>query len=107
MDKAVQAELDMLKDIIVKTVPVEQIHLFGSYAQGVPHSDSDLDLYIVLKDNAEMRDIDASLKIYRAIGGKKNMPVDILVSKQSAFTHRKNNPTLEQKIVKEGILVYG
>jgi hypothetical protein len=32
LEKDVQAELDLLKDIIVQTVPVEQILLFGSYA---------------------------------------------------------------------------
>lgn len=30
MERAVQAELDMLKDIIIQTVPVDQIFLFGS-----------------------------------------------------------------------------
>jgi len=44
---SVESELDKLKDIIVNTVPVEQIYLFGSYANGTPHKDSDLDLYVV------------------------------------------------------------
>jgi predicted nucleotidyltransferase len=70
MEASVQAELDMLKDIIVNTLPVEQILLFGSYAYGTPHKDSDLDLYVVLKDEVKMRNIDASLAIYRAIGEK-------------------------------------
>jgi predicted nucleotidyltransferase len=46
MDTTVQDELDKLKKIIVNTVPVEQIFLFGSYAYGTPHKDSDLDLYV-------------------------------------------------------------
>jgi predicted nucleotidyltransferase len=107
MEAAVQAELDMLKDIIVQTVPVEQIILFGSYAYGTPHKDSDLDLYVVLKDDFQMRNIDASLEIYHAIGRKKTMPVDIVVNKSSAFLHRKNNPTLEREIASEGIVLYG
>jgi predicted nucleotidyltransferase len=42
MEKRIQDELNILKDIIVNTVPVEQIFLFGSYANGTPHADSDL-----------------------------------------------------------------
>jgi predicted nucleotidyltransferase len=107
MEAKVRAELDMLRDIIIQTVPVEQIILFGSYAHGTPHKDSDLDLYVVLKDDAPMRDIDASLEIYRAIGRKKSMPVDLVVRKNRAFLHRRNNPTLERQITDEGIILYG
>lgn len=46
MEKRIQDELNILKDIIINTVPVEQIFLFGSYANGVPHDDSDLDIYV-------------------------------------------------------------
>jgi len=42
MEKQVEDELTMLKDIILNTVPVEQIFLFGSYTSGTPHADSDL-----------------------------------------------------------------
>jgi predicted nucleotidyltransferase len=107
VEEAVQAELDMLKDIIINTIPVEQIILFGSYAYGTPHKDSDLDLYVVMKDEVPMRNIDASLKIYHAISRKKSMPVDIVVNKSSAFAHRKTNPTLERQIAVEGIVLYG
>ena len=40
----IQAELDILKEIIANTVPVEQIYLFGSFANGTEDKDSDLDL---------------------------------------------------------------
>ncbi|MDR1923589.1 MAG: nucleotidyltransferase domain-containing protein, partial [Planctomycetaceae bacterium] len=49
MDAKIQNELDVISDIIVKTVPVDQIYLFGSYAYGTPNEDSDLDIYVVLK----------------------------------------------------------
>jgi predicted nucleotidyltransferase len=56
---------------------VEQILLFGFYAYGKPHKDSDLDL------------------------------VDIVVHKQSKYNERKAEPTIERKIAREGILIYG
>jgi predicted nucleotidyltransferase len=107
MEAVVQAELNMLKEIIIKTVPVEQIFLFGSYAYGTPHKDSDLDLYVILKDEAAMREIDAGLKIRFAIRDQKNMPVDIVVSKRRNYFERKTEPTIERKIAREGILIYG
>jgi len=63
MNSVLETELATLKEIIVNTVPVEQIYLFGSYANGIPHKDSDLDLYVVLSDNIQMRLIDAIIKI--------------------------------------------
>jgi predicted nucleotidyltransferase len=107
MEASVQVELDMLKDIIINTVPVEQIILFGSYAYGTPHKDSDLDLYVVLKDEIQIRDIDAAIQIRLAIDRKKSMPVDIVVSKQSAYKKRKESPTMEHTIAEQGVLVYG
>jgi predicted nucleotidyltransferase len=102
-----KAELDTLKDIIINTLPVEQIYLFGSYANGIPHKDSDLDLYVVLKDNIQMRLIDAVSKIRLAIGRKKTMPVDIIANTFSRYNERAQGPTIERTISREGIKIYG
>ena len=107
LDDNVKAELDTLKEIIIKTIPVEQIYLFGSYAVGTAHNDSDLDLYVVLKDEVQLRNIDASIKIRQAICEKQTMPIDLLVIKNSHYLERINAPTLERKIAREGILIYG
>ena len=47
-----QARLEELTGIISRTVTVEQIYLFGSYAYGTPNGDSDLDLYVVIPDGS-------------------------------------------------------
>jgi predicted nucleotidyltransferase len=107
MDAAIQTELNKLKEIIINTVPVEQIYLFGSYAYGTPHKDSDLDLYVVLKDEVQLRDIEAAIKIRLAISEDQSMPLDLLVIKKSRYMERKTAPTLERKIAREGILLYG
>jgi hypothetical protein len=57
MDEAIRAELDKLTELIINAIPVEKIYLFGSYAYGKPHKYSDLDLYVVLKDDISMRDL--------------------------------------------------
>ena len=107
MNEAIRAELDKLKELIIKAVPVEQIYLFGSYAYGTPHTDSDLDLYVVLKDEVQLRDIDAAIKIRLAICEHQSMPLDLLVMKNSQYLERKAAPTLERKVAREGILIYG
>ena len=107
MDSAVRAELDKLKELIVNTLPIEQIYLFGSHANGTAHKDSDLDLYVVLKDEVQLRDIDASIKIRQAICEQQTMPLDLMVIKNSRYLERRTAPTLERKISREGILIYG
>jgi len=107
MNTALQSELDTLKEIIIRTVPVEQIWLFGSYAYGTPHKDSDLDLYVVLKDEIEMRELDIEIKILGAISRVKTMPVDIIANKKSKYFRLTEGPTMERKIVREGVKIYG
>lgn len=107
MEKRIQNELEILKDIIVDTVPVEQIFLFGSYANGTPHADSDLDIYVVMAENADIREIDAMRLIHKAIRDKKTMPVDVVVSKKNKFNQRKSTPTIERQIAQEGMVLYG
>jgi len=107
MEKRIQDELNTLRDIIVNTVPVKQIFLFGSYAGGTPHADSDLDIYVVMPENANIREIDAMRLIRKAIRDKKTMPVDVVVSKDSKFNQRKSGPTLERQITQEGVKLYG
>ena len=107
MNAALQSELDTLKEIIIRTVPVEQIWLFGSYAYGTPHKDSDLDLYVVLKDEVKMRLIDVAVKIRIAIGRKKTMPVDVVTNTFDKYRERSKFPTLERTISRKGIKIYG
>jgi len=106
MDSAIQAELDKLKGLIIGAVPVEEIYLFGSCAYGNPHKDSDLDLFVVLKDDVQLRNIDASILIRTAICEQQSMPLDLIVMKKSHYLERKAAPTLERKIAREGILIY-
>ena len=107
MDEIIIAELNKLTELIIKAIPVEQIYLFGSYAYGKPHKDSDLDLYVVLKDEVSMRDLDAGLQISMAIARKKSMPVDIIVKKKKDFINRLNDMTIERIVNRDGVRIYG
>ena len=41
----------------MNTVPVEQIFLFGSHAKGMSHAESDLDIYVVISEDADIREM--------------------------------------------------
>jgi len=107
MEKSIRDELDTIKDLIIKTVPVGKIFLFGSYADGKPDADSDLDIYVVMSDKAEIKEIEAMKLIRKVIRNKKTMPVDIVVGKEKKFNRRKSSMTIESQIEKNGILIYG
>ena len=107
MDAAVQAEVEKLKGFIINAIPVERIYLFGSHAYGTPHKDSDLDFYVVLKDEVQMRDLDAGLQIRLAIVPEMNMPFDIVAKKKRDFITRLDDFTLERKVSRDGIRIYG
>ena len=103
----IMQNLDEISKVIAETVPVESIYLFGSYAYGTANKDSDLDLYVVFKDEMQMRELDAITVISRAIKPLKNKPMDILGLKQNRFHARRQYATLERKIAREGIKLYG
>jgi predicted nucleotidyltransferase len=105
--ETVKDELSILTRVISEAVPVEEIYLFGSYAYGKPGKDSDLDLYVVLKDSIEIRELDAMEKIWDAIYPVKTKSVDLLALKQKSFQNKKQHPTLERQIAEEGIKLYG
>ncbi|MHC6204578.1 nucleotidyltransferase domain-containing protein [Breznakiellaceae bacterium SP9] len=107
MDKKVADELELIKNVIVETVPVEQIWLFGSYAYGTPNKESDLDIYVVLKDDAPMRPVEAGTEIGLALYEKKSMATDILVLKKERFDYRQGALTLEHEVASKGVLIYG
>lgn len=107
MNDEVWTELDSIKNVIIDTVPVERIYLFGSYARGEQRNDSDIDLYVVLSDDAPIRATDAMTDINEAIYHIKTIPTDILVSKKSRFDARRTGFTIEHEVAEKGTLLYG
>ena len=103
----IKQELDEITKIIVNTAPVKTIYLFGSYAYGTPRNDSDLDSYIVFSDDMPIRELDAIRSIRMAVAPFKTRSVDFLGLKQKMFLDRKIYATLERKIDREGLKLYG
>ena len=98
-------EITIIKDTIIKAVPVEKLYLFGSYANGNQRENSDYDFYIVVP-NENIRPIDAIGDAQLAMRGMKIKPLDILAGTVDVFNRRSKLKTLERKIADEGILIY-
>lgn len=105
MTEKVSVELREICRIITETVEVERIYLFGSYAYGTPHQDSDYDLCVIIPDG-NIRSIDVSKKLHWELHEKRKTPLDILVYRAKDFQQRKMAPTMERKIAREGVLLY-
>ena len=101
----IQSELELIKESILQIVPAEAIYLFGSYANGTPSTESDLDIYVVVPD--EVEDLSEMYADIQGLLRKRTLfPLDLLVGRSRVFNHRKNGPTLEGVIARKGELLY-
>ncbi|MDP4011463.1 MAG: nucleotidyltransferase domain-containing protein [Candidatus Roizmanbacteria bacterium] len=82
----------------------QAIVLFGSYAWGNPHEDSDLDILMIKqsdKSRLSERYADIRLRI------KTDIPLDLMVlSADEVNTYKKINPFISD-ILQRGKLIYG
>ena len=101
------SEITSIMETIRDTVDCEKIYLFGSYAYGTPHEDSDYDFFVVIPDDSELRPIEVMQKVYRNLS-KKNMttPIDVIAGRSSRFAEMSALPTMERRIAREGIMLY-
>lgn len=71
-------EIEIIKQRLIEQVNPTCIYLFGSFANGTAHADSDLDFYIIVDDGE--KDLHAiAASAHKAIRDVKQHPVDILV----------------------------
>ena len=101
----ITSEIEKIRDIIVDTIPLEKLYLFGSYAYGTPNEDSDYDLYAVIP-NDTMRPTEAIYQIYLATGDIKRKPMDVLAGTVEIFERRSKLLTMERTIFEKGVVLY-
>lgn len=108
--------IEMMKHEIVehlKPVGLEKVILFGSYAYGKPTEDSDIDLYIVTKDDfipkSFKENIQMKLKVSRAIKDlQKIVPIDTIIhTKAMSKKFIDMGSSFSKEIFSKGILLYG
>jgi len=106
MEQRIKQDLEIIKESILKTAPTEAIYLFGSHAYGTPTEDSDYDIYVVVSEQANDV-LDLLDDIRMDLWDKRLLNLDLLMGKTSVFNRRKEGPTLERKIARDGVLLYG
>ena len=106
---------EMKLEIIKRLEPLNpnKIILFGSYANGTAHQDSDIDLYVVTNDDfipqTFKESMNLKLKISRAIKDlQKIIPIDIIThTKKMHQKFVELNSSFSQEILKDGVKLYG
>jgi predicted nucleotidyltransferase len=100
--------IEELKPLIVerlKSLSLNQIILFGSFAYGTPNEDSDIDLFIT-KDNIENNlDAIAMVKL-RDLMKKYKIGFDVLSGTNEDILNRED-PFYKIDILQKGIKIYG
>ena len=105
MTAEIRENLEHICQNIDETVYVETIYLFGSHAYGAPTAESDYDLCVIIPDGA-LRPADAIKKIRRALFPVQTTPLDVIVYRSGTFHKRREEPSLERKIAREGVVLY-
>lgn len=98
-------KLRQISDAIKHSIETERIYLFGSYAYGTPTQDSDFDICVIIPDNG-IRPADAIKTIRRVLYPIQDIPLDILVYRDSDFLKRQQSASLERKISRDGVVLY-
>lgn len=79
--------VEQLVERLVKTYDPERIFLYGSYAYGKPHKDSDIDLLIVKSTNE--RPIDRRIAVRKLVSDlRKKTPFSPLVVTPEELSHQ-------------------
>ena len=100
-------EIPQIKDMILETLgdTCEKIILFGSYAYGTPREESDIDIYVVLKDGSK-NPLLAMEDVYSILGDKRCYAVDVLANYKSRYDVRSKLPSMERVIANKGVVLY-
>ena len=104
--KAINADLlQTATQRLVAEFQPEEIYLFGSHAWGDPHDDSDVDLFVVLRDSDETP-IRRAQRAHRCLRGLR-LPKDVLVETREEVDRVKGLKTsLENTILSRGRRLY-
>ena len=91
---------------LVAALTPERVLLFGSYAWGSPDADSDLDLYLIVADDAEPAHRIAR-RGHLALRGLK-VPVDLVVRTRSeSARNARAVSSLDYEVLQRGVPLYG
>ena len=102
------ARLEAVEDavrVLVRVLHPERVYLVGSMARGEDRAGSDIDLVVVLPDDAPRQHL-LLHGVYEALLGLE-VPVDVVPFRRGTFERQRNSlMTLPYLALKEGRLLY-
>jgi predicted nucleotidyltransferase len=109
-------DIEEIKSEIIKRLePLNpnKIILFGSYAYGTPHKDSDIDLYVVTNDDFIPQSYKEDSEIYKKVSTKIRdirdvVAIDLIVHTQKMYKKALEiNQLFVKEILTNGVKLYG
>lgn len=99
MDSKIDISINRYAELVKKSMPVNMIILYGSYAKGTENKDSDIDIAVVV-DELEEDFLDASARLFSLC---REVNTDI----EPKLIIRKNNRSgFLESILKYGKVIY-
>ena len=104
-------KLEILKRL--EPLNLNQVILFGSYAYGTPHRDSDIDLYVVTNDEYIPQNFDEKMNLKLSVSKaikdlQKIIPIDIIThTKKMHEKFVEINSSFSREILQNGVKIYG
>jgi len=100
----IQGYLDEIVGRIVVQFSPDKIILFGSYANGEPTRDSDLDILIIMPVSGSRRETANAIDLALA---DRTLPMDLIVVTPEQFEQQKNTiGSIVREAAREGRIVY-
>ena len=100
-----QNTIQAITQLIVERFNPEQIILFDSHARGEVGEHSDVDLLVVLRNDAGRSQ--RGNPVRRAIAERFVLPVDVITRSPEALAAQRNDPySFIHKVLKEGEVLY-
>lgn len=103
--------IDQLKQNLSELNPY-LVLLFGSYAYGTPHKDSDIDLLVVTNDDFIPKDFDARISLQLSVSQhifeiSKQVPIDLIVYTKPMYQKFiEQNSKFAHEITTKGEILY-
>lgn len=97
--------IDFVTQALVKVYQPEKIYIFGSYAWGTPHEESDLDVMVIVKESP-IRPLQRAVPGLLALAHLEQAK-DLLVMTQQEFDDRADDTSkLAYAVKNHGICIY-
>ena len=103
-----QAWLDAYRDSLNKQHPevVREMLIYGSKARGQAHADSDLDVLLIVKDDAAGRKSDLRWIGYLLAAKTDVLPSILAYTEEEWESRRRSGSTFRKAVERDGVRVY-